>query len=133
MKNATSVAKYAKVINERQKSLDYKLTVNESSMLPVKNNEYFAIEKRVQTKHENHELTTRKSWKIKNAANPIEGSTFFTVFETCFQLTNCIVNRIPTSCGRNNKQKSKFYFDVICCLEAPEKHDKCKDKFKKEF
>ena len=91
-------------------------------MLPVKNNEYFAIEKRVQTKHKNHELTMRKSWKIESDANPIEGSTFFTVFETCFQATNCIVNRIPSSCDRNNKLKSKFYFDTIFCLGASEKH-----------
>ena len=95
-------------------------------MLPVKNNEYFAIEKRAQTKHKNYEtkhknyeLTMRKSWKIESVANPMEGSTFF---ETCFQSTNCIVNQIPTSCGRNSKQKSKFYFDAICCLGAPEKH-----------
>ena len=83
----------------------------------------------------------RKSWKIESLANPIEslanpieGSTCFTVFETCFQSTNCIVNRIPTSCGRNNKQKSKFYFDAICCLGAPEKHTiKAKTSLKKEF
>ena len=76
----------------------------------------------------------RKSWKIERVVNPIEGSTFFTVFGTCFPLTNCIVNRIPTSCGRNNKQKSKFYFDAICILEGSEKPTiNAKTSFKKEF
>ena len=103
-------------------------------MLPVKNYEHFSIEKRIHTKHKNQELTMRKSWKIESVANPIEGSTFCTIFETCFQSINCIVNRIPTSCGRNNKQKSKFYFDAICCLGAPEKHAiNSKTSLKKEF
>ena len=101
-------------MKDKKKSLDYKLTFNESSMLPVKNNEYVATKKRVQTKH-NPEKKLEDLRVLQTRSRAARFSKHFSV-------DNCIVNRIPTSCGQNNKQKSKLYFDAICCLQAPEKH-----------